>query len=219
MIRVLLADDDTLLRESLALLLGAEDDMEVLDAVADGAAAIDAARRLRPDVVVMDVRMPGIDGPTAVHRILSSMGQDAPTILMVTMFDTDQHVYDSLRAGASGFLLKDAPPQELVDAIRALHRGEIPMSPAVMRRLMDHYIDTARTTKQSTSHALDGLSPRELEVLSLIGRGKSNKEIQEDLVISQATVKTHVSSLLHKSGARDRAGLVVIAYESGLMNQ
>ncbi len=219
MIRVLLADDDTLLRESLALLLGAEEDMEVLDAVADGAAAIDAARRLRPDVVVMDVRMPGIDGPTAVHRILSSMGQDAPTILMVTMFDTDQHVYDSLRAGASGFLLKDAPPQELVDAIRALHRGEIPMSPAVMRRLMDHYIDTARTTKQSTSHALDGLSPRELEVLSLIGRGKSNKEIQEDLVISQATVKTHVSSLLHKSGARDRAGLVVIAYESGLMNQ
>lgn len=219
MIRVLLADDDTLLRESLALLLGAEDDMEVLDAVADGAAAIDAARRLRPDIVVMDVRMPGIDGPTAVHRILSSMGQDAPTILMVTMFDTDQHVYDSLRAGASGFLLKDAPPQELVDAIRALHRGEIPMSPAVMRRLMDHYIDTARTTKQSTSHALDGLSPRELEVLSLIGRGKSNKEIQEDLVISQATVKTHVSSLLHKSGARDRAGLVVIAYESGLMNQ
>lgn len=219
MIRVLLADDDTLLRESLALLLGAEEDMEVLDAVADGAAAIDAARRLRPDIVVMDVRMPGIDGPTAVHRILSSMGQDAPTILMVTMFDTDQHVYDSLRAGASGFLLKDAPPQELVDAIRALHRGEIPMSPAVMRRLMDHYIDTARTTKQSTSHALDGLSPRELEVLSLIGRGKSNKEIQEDLVISQATVKTHVSSLLHKSGARDRAGLVVIAYESGLMNQ
>lgn len=219
MIRVLLADDDTLLRESLALLLGAEEDMEVLDAVADGAAAIDAARRLRPDVVVMDVRMPGIDGPTAVHRILSSTGQDAPTILMVTMFDTDQHVYDSLRAGASGFLLKDAPPQELVDAIRALHRGEIPMSPAVMRRLMDHYIDTARTTKQSTSHALDGLSPRELEVLSLIGRGKSNKEIQEDLVISQATVKTHVSSLLHKSGARDRAGLVVIAYESGLMNQ
>ncbi|MEZ5085697.1 MAG: response regulator transcription factor [Tessaracoccus sp.] len=218
MIRVLLVDDDTLLRESLTLLLGAEDDIEVVGTASDGDAAIDSARRLRPDVVVMDVRMPGTDGPSAVRQIRSSMGADAPVILMVTMFGIDAHVYESLQAGASGFLLKDAPPQELVDAIRAVYRGEFPMSPAVLRRLMDHYVDTAHPARQTNSRALDGLSPREREVLSLIGRGKSNKEIQEELFISQATVKTHVSSLLHKSGARDRAGLVVLAYESGLLN-
>ncbi|MDF1486755.1 response regulator [Tessaracoccus caeni] len=217
MIRILLVDDDTLLRESLSLLLGAEDDIEVVGVVADGQTAIDAVHRLRPDIVVMDVRMPGVDGPTAVRRILASMGEEAPAILMVTMFDTDVHVYESLRAGASGFLLKDAPPQELVDAIRALRKGEIPMSPAVTRRLMAHYVDTAGPAEQGRSRALDGLSPREREVLTLIGRGRSNKEIQEELFISQATVKTHVSALLHKSGARDRAGLVVLAYESGLV--
>lgn len=218
MIRVLLVDDDTLLRESLTLLLSGEEDIEVVGAVADGDTAVTTAQQLRPDVIVMDVRMPGTDGPSAVRRILEAAGDEAPAVLMVTMFDTDAHVYESLRAGASGFLLKDAPPQELVDAIHAVHKGDSPMSPAVTRRLMEHYVGTAGpAAKPHEGGLLDGLSRREREVLALIGGGMSNKQIAEELVISHATVKSHVSALLHKSSARDRAQLVVLAYESGLM--
>jgi DNA-binding NarL/FixJ family response regulator len=181
---------------------------------ADGAAAVDLARRLRPDVVLMDVRMPGMDGIEATRRIGLA---DLPSrVLVLTTFDLDEHVYGALRAGASGFLLKDVPRERLVEAVRAVARGEDLVAPSVLRRLVAHYVNQP-PAPLAPGIGLEELSEREREVLTLIGRGRSNAEIADELVVSLATVKTHVRHILQKLGLRDRVQAVIRAYEAGLV--
>ena len=214
MIRVLVVDDQALVRGGFRLILESQPGVEVVGEAADGREALAMARELRPDVVLMDVRMPGMDGLEATRRLLS--GGEAPRVLMLTTFDLDEYVYDALRAGASGFLLKDVRPEQLADAVRVVADGETLLAPAITQRLVQQYVKRLRpgTTRPA---ALDSLTERELAVLRLIARGRSNAEIAADLFLSETTVKTHVSHVFGKLGLRDRAQAVVVAYESGLI--
>jgi DNA-binding NarL/FixJ family response regulator len=212
-IRLLLADDQELVRTGFRLILNAEADLEVVGEASDGSRAVDAAAELRPDVVLMDVRMPGVDGIEATRR-LGRMTPEPPRVLMLTTFDLDQYVYDALRAGASGFLLKDAPAVQLVDAIRVVAAGDALLAPAVTRRMIAEF---ARRPQPADEPALAELTGRELEVLRLVARGLSNSEIAAHLFLSEATVKTHVKRVLAKLRLRDRVQAVVLAYESGLV--
>jgi DNA-binding NarL/FixJ family response regulator len=212
-VRLLLVDDQELVRTGFRLILNAEPDLDVVGEAADGAAAVDAAAALRPDVVLMDVRMPGVDGIEATRR-LGRLGSDAPRVLMLTTFDLDEYVYDALRAGASGFLLKDAPAAQLVDAIRVVAAGDALLAPAVTRRMIAEF---ARRPLPADEPALAELTARELEVLKLIAAGLSNTEIAARLFLSDATVKTHVKRVLAKLRLRDRVQAVVLAYETGVV--
>ncbi|MGR6922776.1 response regulator [[Actinomadura] parvosata] len=210
MIRVVIADDQALLRGSFKVLVDSEPDLEVVGEAATGDEAIDVVLERRPDVVLMDVRMPGMDGIEATRRI-----KDVARVLVVTMFDLDAYVYDALRAGASGFLLKDTPPADLLAAVRVVAAGEALLAPTVTRRLIEEF---TRTPVLPRAKRLNGVTEREQDVLLLIARGLSNREIAAHLQLSLATVKTHITRLLAKLEARDRAQLVIVAYESGLVS-
>ena len=215
MIKVLIADDQALLRGSFRVLVDSEPDLEVVGEASTGAEAVAVAERERPDVVLMAVRMPDLDGIEATRRIGAARGVgQGPRVLIVTMFDLDAYVYDALRAGASGFLLKDTPPADLLAAIRVVAAGEALLAPTVTRRLIEQF---ARMPVNAQVRGLDGVTEREREVLLLIARGLSNVEIAAHLQLSLATVKTHIGRLLTKLDARDRAQLVIAAYESGLV--
>jgi len=213
MIRVLIADDQAMVREGFGALLAAQPDLLVVGAAADGAAAVAESRRLDPDVVLMDVRMPVMDGLEATRRLCAAEG---PRVLILTTFDLDDYVYEALRAGASGFLLKDAPAADLVHAVRVVAAGEALLAPSVTRRLIGEFAARPRERRPRPT-ALNALTPRETEVLRLIARGRSNQEIAAELVVAEQTVKTHVGRILAKLGLRDRAQAVVFAYESGLV--
>jgi DNA-binding NarL/FixJ family response regulator len=209
---VLLADDQELVRAGFRLILELAE-FDVVGEAGDGAEALELARELQPDVVLMDVRMPGMDGIEATRRI--GLAGLRTRVLVLTTFDMDEHVYDALRAGASGFLLKDAGRERLVEGVRTVAAGESLFAPTVLQRLVDHYVARPPVGRAT---GLDELSEREIEVLTLMGRGMSNTEIGEELVISLATVKTHVRHVLSKLGLRDRVQAVVLAYESGLVS-
>lgn len=214
-IRVLLADDQTVVRYGLRLILESEPDLELAGEASDGAAAVAAVERLRPDIVLMDIRMPRLDGIAAVRKITES---GIPTrALMLTTFDLDEYVFQALRAGASGFLLKDTPPEDLVTAIRLVAAGEALLAPSVTRRVIEEF--ARQPAPPPASDAPGGLTTRELEVLRLIARGLSNNEIAAQLVVSRTTVKTHVAHILTKLGVRDRVQAVVYAYENGLTRE
>jgi DNA-binding NarL/FixJ family response regulator len=215
-IRVVLVDDQELVRAGFRLILDAEQDIAVVGEASDGEDAVDAAARAHPDVVLMDVRMPKLDGIEATRRVLADPRSAAARVLMLTTFDLDEYVYEALRAGASGFLLKDVPPQGLVDAVRAIAAGDALLAPAVTRRLIEHALRGGRPPGPPPAE-LEELTPRELEVFRLIARGLSNAEIASELVLEIATVKSHVARLLTKLGLRDRVQAVVLAYESGLL--
>ena len=210
MIGTVVADDQAMVRDGLAAILGAEADLEVLGTAADGAEAIESALRLRPDVVVMDVRMPGTDGIEATRAIVSA---EVARVLVLTTFDLDEYVYEAVRAGASGFLLKDAPRERLADAIRAVARGDMLVDPTVTRRLVERF---ARPGVREDGR-LASLTTREREVLLEIGRGLTNAEIAARLYVGEATVKTHVGRVLAKLGLRDRVQAVIWAYERRLI--
>jgi DNA-binding NarL/FixJ family response regulator len=213
---VLLVDDQALIRAGFRMILGAEEDIEVVGECADGTQAVDSVKRLKPDVVLMDIRMPEMDGIEATRRIIQSDGDPVVRVLMLTTFDLDEYVYDALRAGASGFLLKDVPAEQLVEGVRLVAAGEALLAPSVTRRLIEEFSKGPRS-RQEKPAALEELTPRELEVFTLIARGMSNQEIAEELVVSETTVKTHVARVLMKLGVRDRVQAVVLAYESGLV--
>ncbi len=215
--RVLLVDDQPLLRTGFRMILSAESDLMVVGEAGDGATAIELARRLKPDVVLMDIRMPGMDGIQAT-RALAGPGVEEPMkVLMLTTFGLDEYVVESLRAGASGFLLKDAPAEDLVEAIRIVAAGEALLAPSVTRRLLDRVASRLPPANEDTIPALSELTDREMEVLKLMARGLSNAEIAEKLVVSETTVKTHVSRVLAKLDLRDRVQAVILAYETGLV--
>ncbi|MFG1710714.1 response regulator [Nonomuraea sp. M3C6] len=214
-IRVLIADDHTLVRDGLAMMLAEQPDLEVVGEAADGAEAISAARELHPHVVLMDVRMPRVDGIAATAEICHDT---AAKVLVLTTFDLDEYVYDALRAGASGFLLKDMRRAELVEAVRVISAGESLLAPTVTRRLIADVVGRSRpAVGQADDRRLAALTARELETLRLVARGLSNAEIAAELFVTEHTVKTHVSSVLAKLGLRDRVQAVVLAYESGLV--
>ncbi len=215
MIRVLLADDQELVRRGFAALIDAEDGLEVVGQAATGAEAVDQAFATRPDVILMDVRMPELDGIAATARITADERLADTRVLVLTTFDLDQYVYDALRAGASGFLLKDTAPRQLLDGIRVVADGDALIAPAITRRLIDEF--AARPQPTGDQHRLAALTERERDVLIEVGRGHNNAEIAERLYISPLTAKTHVSRVMTKLAARDRAQLVVIAYETGLV--
>ena len=212
-IRLLIADDQELVRTGFRVILNAEPDLEVVGEAKDGRDAIDAIRSLRPDVVLMDIRMPNLDGIEATRRIAAEPG--SPRILILTTFDLDEYVYDALRAGASGFLLKDAAADELIHAVRVVAAGEALLAPSITRRLIEDY--ARRPPRREQPAALADLTPRELEVLRFLARGLSNAEIATELVVGDATIKTHVARIFSKLGLHDRAQAVVLAYESGLV--
>ncbi len=212
-IGVLIADDQALMRGGFRMILDAEPDIEVVGEAIDGADAVRGFERLHPDVVVMDVRMPTMDGIDATRRITAL--EPAARVLMLTTFDLDEYVYEALRAGASGFLLKDRPPEELVHAVRVVAAGDALLAPTVTRRLIEEFAH--RPGGPAAPAALEELTDREREVLVLMARGRSNAEIAGDLFVAETTVKTHVGRVLHKLGLRDRAQAVVLAYESGLV--
>jgi DNA-binding NarL/FixJ family response regulator len=216
MIRVVLADDQALLRAGLRVLVDAEDDMEVVGEAEDGAEAIDAVRRLRPDVVVMDIRMPDLDGLAATRQIVADPELTGVHIVVLTTFDLDEYVFEAIRAGATGFLLKDTEPTELLRAVRLAAAGEALMAPTVTRRLIAEFAARPEHRTIDTT-ALRELTDREREVVALVAGGLSNEEIAAELYISPATARTHVSRAMIKLNARDRAQLVVFAYESGLI--
>jgi DNA-binding NarL/FixJ family response regulator len=213
MIRVLLADDQSLVRTGFRMILRGEPGIEVVGEAGDGAQAVALARELRPDVVLMDIRMPDVDGIEATRRILGA-ADEGPAVLVLTTFDLDSYVYEALRAGASGFLLKDAPEDQLIAGIRIVAEGGSLFAPAVTRRLIERF---AGSEPRPAPPALDELTPRESEILRMLARGLSNAEIAAELVVSQHTVKTHVASVLSKLGLRDRVQAVVVAYETGLV--
>ena len=214
-IGVLIADDQALARSGFRMVLEAEDDIEVVGEAANGRQAIDGTRRLKPDVVLMDVRMPELDGIAATREIASEREQ-APRVMILTTFDLDEYVYDALAAGASGFLLKDAQPEELVAGIRVVASGEALLAPTVTRRLIEDF-SRARPARVDSPPGIDELTPREREVWGLLAQGLSNAEIAERLVLGETTVKTHVARVLMKLGLRDRVQAVVLAYESGVV--
>jgi DNA-binding NarL/FixJ family response regulator len=199
------------------MILSAETDLRVVGEAGDGASAVELARRLRPDVVLMDIRMPGMDGIQATRALAGPGVEDPVKVLILTTFGLDEYVIESLRAGASGFLLKDAPPEDLVEAIRIVAAGEALLAPSVTRRLLDRVASRLPPANEDTIPALSQLTEREMEVLKLMARGLSNAEIAEKLVVSETTVKTHVSRVLAKLDLRDRVQAVILAYETGLV--
>jgi DNA-binding NarL/FixJ family response regulator len=211
MIKVLIADDQAMVREGFGALLNAQADIVVVGDASDGETAVRQCRDLRPDVVLMDIRMPVMDGLEATRRLA-----DGPKVLILTTFDLDDYVYEALRAGASGFLLKDAPAADLITAVRVVASGEALLAPSVTRRLIAEFAARPAANKPRPT-ALNALTPRETDVLRLIARGRSNTEIAADLVVAEQTVKTHVGRVLAKLGLRDRAQAVVFAYETGLV--
>ena len=215
-VRVLLVDDQALIRAGFRMILDAEEGIEVVGECADGEQAMDSVKRLKPDVVLMDIRMPEMDGIEATRRIAQDDGDPPVRVLMLTTFDLDEYVYDALRAGASGFLLKDVPAEQLVEGIRLVARGDALLAPSVTRRLIHEFSRTARPQRE-TPPALQDLTPREAEVFRLLARGMSNSEIAAELIVSETTVKTHVARILMKLGVRDRVQAVVLAYESGVV--
>ncbi len=215
MIRVLLVDDQALVRAGFRALLAAEPDVEVVAEAGDGEAAVREALRTRPDVVLMDIRMPGTDGLAATRRILTDPGLAETRVVILTTFELDEYVFEAIRSGASGFLVKDTDPADLVRAVRAVAGGEALLSPGVTRRLIEHF--AAQPDPGRALPSLAGLTDREREVLSLVAAGLTNEEIAARLVVSPLTAKTHVSRIMTKVGARDRAQLVVAAYESGMV--
>jgi DNA-binding NarL/FixJ family response regulator len=215
-VRVLLVDDQALIRAGFRMILEAEEDIEVVGECGDGAQAIDSVKRLGPDVVLMDIRMPEMDGIEATRRIVGPNGEAPVKVLMLTTFDLDEYVYDALRAGASGFLLKDVPADQLVAGIRLVAQGDALLAPTVTRRLIKEFSSSARR-RQEPPRGLDELTPRELEVFRLLARGMSNAEIAAELIVSETTVKTHVARILMKLEVRDRVQAVVLAYESGVV--
>jgi DNA-binding NarL/FixJ family response regulator len=217
MIRVVVADDQALVRSGFTMLLSGESDLEVVGEAANGAEAVALVASERPDVVLMDVRMPVMDGLEATRRISSDPSLSETKVVVLTTFDLDEYVHDALRAGASGFLLKDTLPSDLLQAVRVVAAGDALISPKITRRLIAEFARRPEPGSATASAALDSLTQREREVLETIARGHSNAEIAEQLYVSHATVKTHVSRLLMKLGARDRAQLVMLAYESGIV--
>jgi DNA-binding NarL/FixJ family response regulator len=213
-VRVLLVDDQALIRAGFRMILEAEEDIEVVGECADGTQALDSARRLDPDVVLMDIRMPEMDGIEATRRLVANDGEIK--VLMLTTFDLDEYVYDALRAGASGFLLKDVPADQLVEGIRIVAGGDALLAPSVTSRLIREFSRTP-SSQRELPPTLEDLTPRELEVFRLLARGMSNAEIAAELVVSETTVKTHVARVLMKLGVRDRVQAVVLAYESGVV--
>jgi DNA-binding NarL/FixJ family response regulator len=215
-IRLLIVDDQELVRTGFRLFLETQDGLEVVGEAGDGREAVERARELRPDVVLMDIRMPHMDGVEATARLTGTGIEPPPRVLVLTTFDLDEYVFGALRAGAAGFLLKDAPRERLVEAIRVVHGGDALLSPSITRRLVEDY--AARTDPVEPPTALlEGLTPREREVLVLVARGLSNGEIAKRLVVTEATVKSHVGNLLLKLGLRDRVQAVVFAYEHGIV--
>ena len=214
MIRVVVADDQALVRGGFRLILQTQPDIEVVGEAADGQEAIARAREQRPDVVLMDIRMPGLDGLEATRRLMTT--QNPPRVLMLTTFDLDEYVYDALRAGASGFLLKDVRPEQLADAVRTVATGDTLLAPAITRRLVEQYLRRPSPGSR-TPPGLGELTDRELDVLRLVARGRSNQQIAGTLFLGESTVKTHLTHLFAKLGLRDRAQAVVLAYESGLI--
>jgi DNA-binding NarL/FixJ family response regulator len=218
-VRVLVCDDQALVRTGFVTILGSQPDLEVVGEAENGHAAVQQAQRLRPDVVVMDIQMPLLDGIEATRRIAGPTAEAPMRVLVVTTFNVDEYVYRALRAGASGFLLKDAPPAELVGAVRTVAAGESLIAPAVTRGLIGRYAERLRPAEVRAGEGpLAALTPRELEVLGLIARGLSNAEIAAELVIAAETVKTYVSRLLAKLDLRDRVQAVVLAYRTGLVS-
>jgi DNA-binding NarL/FixJ family response regulator len=213
-IRVLIADDQALVRSGFRMILEARDDLEVVGEAENGAQALELAREQEPDVVLMDVRMPVLDGVEATRRLLEA-GSSARVIILTT-FDLDEYVFEALRAGASGFLLKDVEPTQLVEAIRIVASGEALLAPSITRRLLDRFA-SLDVNERKPPPGLDSLTPRELEILRLVAGGLSNAEIAAELVLSETTVKTHVSSVLRKLNLRDRVQAVVLTYEAGLI--
>jgi DNA-binding NarL/FixJ family response regulator len=213
---VLIVDDQSLVRTGFRMILEAEEDIEVLGEAADGREAVAEARRLKPDVVLMDVRMPEMDGIEATRQLLAD-GATESKVVMLTTFDMDEYVYDALHAGASGFLLKDVPPEQLVNGIKAVGSGDALLAPSVTRRVIEEFVRRPPESVRKAPPELEELTPREVEVLMLIARGLSNAEIASELVVSETTVKTHVAHLLMKLRLRDRVQAVVLAYESGLI--
>jgi DNA-binding NarL/FixJ family response regulator len=216
MTAVLLCDDQALVRVGLRKILDAEPEIKVVGEAADGEDAVAEARRLRPDVVLMDIRMPVLDGIEATRRIVRA--QPATRVMILTTFGLDEYVYDALRAGASGFMLKDAPPEEIAAAVRIVAAGDALLAPAVTRAVIEEFARREPPQQPTQPAALAALTPREREVLELLARGRSNSEICEQLVVSEATTKTHVARILQKLGLRDRIQAVIYAYESGIVS-
>jgi DNA-binding NarL/FixJ family response regulator len=219
-IRLLIVDDQVLVRTGFRMILEAEPDLEIVGEAADGEEAIAEARRLRPDVVLMDIRMPRMDGVEATRQLASRSpdAEGALRVLILTTFDLDEYVVEALRAGASGFLLKDVPPEDLVEAIRVVAAGDALIAPSVTRRLLDRFAKLSPPVEKAAPAGMDQLTERELEVLRQMARGLSNAEIAAELYVSETTVKTHVGRILMKLGLRDRVQAVVLAYESGLVH-
>ena len=215
MIKVLLADDQALVRAGFRALLEAEDDIEIVGEAADGGDAVRLAQQLHPDVVLMDIRMPGEDGLEATRRIITDPALNGIRVVILTTFDLDEYVFEALRIGASGFLVKDTPPADLIRAVRVVAEGDALLSPGVTRRLIGQYAQHAKAPP--SGEALEALTEREREVVALVAEGLSNQEIADRLVVSPWTAKTHVSRAMMKLGVRDRAQLVVVAFESGLV--
>jgi DNA-binding NarL/FixJ family response regulator len=213
-IRILIADDQALVRAGFRAILETQADLEVVGEAADGADAVHLAQQLRPDVVLMDIRMPGLDGIEATRRLLRE--PDAPRVLMLTTFDLDEYLYEAMKAGAGGFLLKDAPRDQLIDAVRTVAAGDALLAPALLRRLVEDYISRPAPGAAPPAE-LDELTPREREVLTLVARGLANAEIASRIFVSEATVRTHITHILAKLGLRDRVQAVVLAYETGLV--
>jgi DNA-binding NarL/FixJ family response regulator len=216
-IAVLVADDQALVRSGFRALLDAQDGIDVVGEASDGGEAVALARELRPDVVLMDIRMPGVDGLTATRQLTEDPALSDVKVVILTTFDLDEYVFEAIRSGASGFLVKDTDPEELVRAVRAVVAGDALLSPRVTRRLIGEFATRARTPGTTDRRALDLLTEREREVVALVAEGLSNDEIAARLFLGIATVKTHVSRAMGKLNARDRAQLVVFAYESGLV--
>jgi DNA-binding NarL/FixJ family response regulator len=213
-IRIVIADDQTLVRDGFRMILDAQDDIEVVGEATDGLEAVTCARELRPDVVLMDIRMPGRDGLEATREVLRESPQTH--VLILTTFDLNEYVYEAMKAGASGFLLKDIPRSQLIEGIRTVAAGDALLAPAITRRLIEQFVRRPPASVRPAPPVLETLTPREREVLELVARGRSNTEIATGLYVSEATVKTHVAHALRKLGLRDRVHAVVFAYESGL---
>ena len=216
MIRVLIADDQALVRAGFRMILDAEEDIDVVGEATDGHEAIAQTKRLDPDVVLMDIRMPELDGIEATRRVVAAGGEDPARVLMLTTFDLNEYVYEALRAGASGFLLKDVPSEQLVAGIQVVARGEALLAPSITRRLIEEFAKN-QPVEVTPPKEVEELTAREMEVFKLIARGMSNAEVAAELIVSETTVKTHVARILMKLHLRDRVQAVVYAYESGLI--